>query len=282
MKNLILKRGKLFIALLILPVLFITSCSTDDDEGTAPVVVQLESRTYALGSVADPTISGEATFIRNSDDTTTIELELTGTISDGEHPAILYYDTVAEQNDTVALDLGIVNGETGFSTMTTSEFTFSELLDFDGHINVFLDDSTLGMNTIVAQGDIGQNELTGESTIYTLNEVDLPGASGTISFYERVNGEALATIELINTPAGNLLPAHIHMGSVATAPGAIIFSFNEVDGTTGMSMTNVAHLDGDITFFGYDDVLTVDGYVNVHSQLDLSVLIAQGDIGAND
>ena len=281
MKNLILKRGKLFIALLILPVLFITSCSTDDDEGTAPVVVQLESRTYALGSVADPTISGEATFIRNSDNTTTIELELMGTPSGGQHPAHIHFNTAAESGD-IALTLGTVNGDTGFSSVTTSEYTYAELLDFDGYINVHLDDSTLGLATIVAQGDIGQNELTGESTVYTLNEVDLPGASGTISFYERVNGEALATIELIGTPAGNLLPAHIHMGSVATSPGAIIYSFNEVDGTTGVSMSNVANLDGEATFFGYDDVLAVDGYVNVHSESDLAVLIAQGDIGIND
>ena len=281
MRNLNLIKEKLLVALLILPVLFITSCSTDDDGGNIPVVVQLEAKTYALGSVADPTISGEATFIRNSDNTTTIELELMGTPSGGQHPAHIHFNTAAESGD-IALTLGTVNGDTGFSSVTTSEYTYAELLDFDGYINVHLDDSTLGLATIVAQGDIGQNELTGESTVYTLNEVDLPGASGTISFYERVNGEALATIELIGTPAGNLLPAHIHMGSVATSPGAIIYSFNEVDGTTGVSMSNVANLDGEATFFGYDDVLAVDGYVNVHSESDLAVLIAQGDIGIND
>ena len=76
-------------------------------------------------------------------------------------------------------------------------------------------------------------------------------------------------------------PAHIHMGSVAAAPGSILYTFTPVDGLTGMSLSNVSALDDD-TPFGYNDVLAVDGYINVHlSADDLATLVAQGDIGIN-
>lgn len=108
----------------------------------------------------------------------------------------------------------------------------------------------------------------------------MPGISGHIMFEERMNGEALATIMLVNTPAGGMYPAHIHINNAATG-GGIIFTFNSVDGTTGMSKTNVSMLD-DGTSFMYDDVLMVNGYVNVHlSATDLATIVAQGNIGIN-
>jgi hypothetical protein len=48
-----------------------------------------------------------------------------------------------------------------------------------------------------------------------------------------------------------------------------------------MSKSNLSMLDDD-TEFGYADVLTVDGYVNVHLSADeLGTIVAQGDIGSN-
>src|SRR5690606_35146539 len=135
------------------------------------------------------------------------------------------------------------------------------------------------LGTLVAQGDIGQNELTGTTVSFPLASVDVPNISGSIMFSKRVNGEALANIELTNTPEGGIHPAHIHMGSVENAPGNIMLTFNPVNGDTGMSLTNVSELDNN-TAFGYADVLTVDGYVNVHLSPDnLAVLVAQGNVG---
>jgi hypothetical protein len=95
-----------------------------------------------------------------------------------------------------------------------------------------------------------------------------------------MNGEALATIMLDGTPAGGMHPAHIHMNTAAES-GAIAFTFNPVDGDTGMSMTNVSEFDDD-TAFMYSDIMDYDGYVNVHaSATDLATLAAQGNIGAN-
>ena len=85
---------------------------------------------------------------------------------------------------------------------------------------------------------------------------------------------------LVNTPDGGMHPAHIHNNSAAVG-GGIAFTFNTVNGDTGMSKTNVAMLDDD-TAFGYADLLTFDGYINVHlSATQLGTIVGQGNIGSN-
>jgi hypothetical protein len=96
-----------------------------------------------------------------------------------------------------------------------------------------------------------------------------------------VNGEALAVVKLSNTPAGGLHPGHIHANTAAQG-GRNCFTFNAVNGDTGISTTNVAKLDNG-SAFGYDQVLAYNGYINFHkSATELAVLVAQGDIGQNE
>ena len=58
-------------------------------------------------------------------------------------------------------------------------------------------------------------------------------------------------------------------------------AFNEVDGTTGMSMTNIVALD-DETAITYEQLLEFNGYINVHlSMAELATVVAQGNIGVN-
>jgi hypothetical protein len=264
-----------------LPLMFATGCSDDDDNGSTP---QVTSKTFQLASVADPNISGTAKFIKNDDNSTTVELQLTGTPAGGEHPAHIHFNTALESGG-IARTLGTVSGDTGFSTITFSELddataiTYEELLAYDGYINVHL--SATELSTIVAQGDIGENELTGDTVAYDLNELDVAGISGTATFFKRANNEALAVLQLTGTPDGGIHPAHIHAGSVAN-PGDVVLSFTAVDGTTGKSVTNISALDDD-TALTYDGILDFDGYINVHlSADDLTTIVAQGDIGAND
>jgi hypothetical protein len=255
----------------------LVSCSDDD-------FFSGQRKIYELRSVADPSISGTATFIQNKDNSTTVELQLDGTPAGGMHPAHIHFNTAVESGG-IAVTLGTVNGDTGFSTTTFSELndntsvSFNDMLFFDGYINVHLSSGDLG--TLVAQGDIGQNELTGASILFVLNDVADPTINGTATFSQRSNGEALAVLNIANTPAGGSHPAHIHAGSVANAPGGILFTFNPVNGDTGISKTNISALN-DNTPFSYSDVLVVDGYINVHlSSVDLGTIVAQGDIGIN-
>lgn len=270
---------------MIMGVMLITSCSSDDDSGTLPPVVDPgDSTIYQLNSVSDPSISGTATVMDNNDNTITVELELQNTPSGGMHPAHIHFNTAVEGGD-IAITLGTVDGSTGTSSITFSALddgtpiTYDELLDFDGYINVHASADDLG--TLVAQGDVGQNELTGTTKVYALGSVAVDGIDGTATFEERVNGEALATIMLNNTPEGGMHPGHIHANTAAEG-GDILLTFNPVNGTTGMSKTNVAALN-DETAFGYAQVLDVDGYINVHlSAEELGTLVAQGDIGQNE
>ena len=240
-------------------------------------------KVYDLNERAVPGISGTATFQERLSGEALAILDLEGTPDDGEHPAHIHVNSAAE-GGSIAYTFTPVDGSTGMSlshvdTLDNGEpFVYEDVLAYDGYINVHL--SAEDLATIVAQGDIGVNELTGNEKVYTLDTKDVEGISGTATFQERLSGEALATIDLEGTPEGGEHPAHIHMNSAAEG-GNIAFTFTPVNGTTGMSVSNVAALD-DETAFGYEDVLGYDGYINVHlSAEDLATIVAQGDIGSN-
>ncbi len=259
---------------------FFTSCSDDDDNG--PMLTG-DSKTYSLNSVSNPGIDGNVTFSELSDGKVSIDIQLNGT-SSGTHPAHIHYNTAAEGGG-IAISLTPVDGSSGTSTTIVNMtddgmmISYEELLDFDGYVNVHA--SAADLATLIAQGDIGQNELIGNQKMYTLAERDVDGISGSVTFEERRNGEALAIIQLSGTPDNGMHPAHIHENTAAEG-GAIAFTFTPINGTTGMSMTNVAMLD-DGTPITFDDLLQIDGYVNVHlSMEDLGTLVAQGDIGQNE
>jgi hypothetical protein len=278
MKHLI----KILLALvLVIPFIF-SSCSKDD--AAIPEATVVNSKVYDLGAEGNSGVSGTATFIEKSDATLSIELDLKNTPQGGSHPAHIHLNTAAE-GGAIALTLTAVDGSTGKSTTTFktlddgSAVTYEALINFDGYINVHLSAAELG--TLVAQGDIGQNDLTGVAKVYPLGSVAVAAISGTATFYERVNGEALAVVKLDNTPAGGMHPGHIHANTAAQG-GGIAFTFKSVNGDTGMSKTNVSKLD-DGTAFGYDQVLTYNGYINFHlSATALATLVAQGDIGQNE
>ena len=242
-----------------------------------------ESVEYPLNSVSNPTVSGTATFEERINGTTLVTIALDGTIDGNEHPAHIHMNTAAEGGGIV-IGLNTVNGATGISKTSVkvkddmTAITYDDMVEFNGYINVHNSASDLG--TLVAQGDIGQNALTGESVQYTLNSATDPAISGTATFAERSNGTTLVTIALVGTTNGNEHPAHIHMNS-ATEGGGIVISLNVVDGGTGISKTSVKELD-DMTEISYDEMINFDGYINVHnSESDLGTLIAQGDIGSN-
>src|SRR5690606_3485196 len=156
--------------------------------------------------------------------------------------------------------------------------TYDDLLNFNGYVNVHLSSNDLG--TLIAQGDIGGNELTGESVVYELGSVSDPSISGTATFAKCKNGFSLVTIQLEGTTDGNSHPSHIHNNSAAEG-GGIAVDFKPIDGATGISRTTIRQLN-DETAITYDELLDFNGYVNVHlSSADLGTLIAQGDIGGN-
>ncbi|HEY9487180.1 MAG TPA: CHRD domain-containing protein [Chryseosolibacter sp.] len=238
-----------------------------------------DKKEYTLTPVADPAVTGIATFEKRKKGTTLVTVALTGTQAGETHPSHIHENTIAEGGGIV-IDLSAVDGATGRAVSSVDSLndgtpiTYEELLDFNGYLNVHTG------STFVVQGDIGQNELTGDEKVYTLNELNESGVSGTATFAKRVNGLTLITLALEGTVEGGDHPSHIHANNAATG-GGIVLDFNNVNGATGMSTTSVRALN-DGTAITYDELLTYNGYINVHlSPTNLGVLIAQGDMGSN-
>jgi carbon monoxide dehydrogenase subunit G len=238
---------------------------------------------YTLGSVSNPGISGTATFAKRQNNETLVTVQLTGTTAGGDHPSHIHANAAA-QGGGIMIDLANVNGETGRAVTNVTELnsgtpiTYDELINYNGYLNVHL--SSTSLSTLIAQGDIGGNELTGTSKVYTLNPMSDPNISGTATFAKRKNGFTLVTVSLVGTTAGGNHPSHIHANSAAVG-GPIVLDFTNINGTTGKSLTNVTQLK-DGTPITYDQLMVYNGYVNVHlSPTSLATLIAQGNIGSN-
>ena len=238
---------------------------------------------YTLVEKAVPGISGKITFKERKNGFALAVINIDGTPDGGQHPAHIHMNRASEGGG-ILVSLTTVDGSTGMSntdirtTDSGDSFDYNDVLTANAYVNVHLSSTELG--TIVAQGDIGLNELTGESVTYDLGEKDVAGINGDVLFEERKDGSMLATITLVGTPDGGIHPAHIHENS-AEEGGPIAISFNAVDGTTGISTTSIRTLDSGESI-NFELIKTFDGYVNVHlSATELGTIVAQGNIGIN-
>lgn len=259
------------------------SCNNDDD----PVIEEPKetgnTKSFNLFSTTTRQISGSVKFAELDNNTTKVEITLSGLSPTGDHPSHIH-DNSGAKGGGIAVSLGNVSGASGKSETIVSEkddgtaITYNELINFNGHINVH--ESMANLSTVITQGDIGPNELTPNFEEYDLPEAGGTGISGDVTFVERVSGEILAIIELENTPAGGQHPAHIHLNSVVSG-GGISISFNPVNGDTGFSLTDFTELD-DGTPISLNQLKDFDGHVKVHlSAADLATVVAAGDIGGN-
>ena len=267
-----------FLLSILLTTIFVGCNKDDEDKGPQPTG---EEHTYELVAVGTSGVSGTALFQELDDESTKITLTLTGTSSGGDHPTHIHANSAAEGGGIV-LHLTNVDGATGISETIVTELedgtaiSYESLIAFDGYINIHTAPDNLG--TLLAQGDIGSNELTGESEEYAMSVVGSSGVSGSVTFSERVSGETLVVINLTGDPTDSNHPTHIHTGSAAS-PGGIVIHLSNV--MNGFSRTNVSEF-SDGTAVTYDELIAYAGYINVHNaEGDLGTLVAQGDIGSN-
>ncbi len=240
-----------------------------------------ESEQYTLAPSSADNIAGAALFEERNNGSTLVTITMEGTTSGNNHATHIHKNTSLE-GGAIVVSFNNIIGETGISTTNVSSLddgtplSYVDLIDFDGYIVVHPSPVQF---TIVARGDMGQNVLTGESREYNLDEVNSSGVSGIVLFEERKSGFSIATIQISGTIAGESLPAHIHENSVAEG-GSILFTFNEISGNSGQSITNVEQLDNDGGALTYADILDFDGHVIVHA-VNRSQ-IAKGNIGSNN
>jgi len=222
-------------------------------------------------------VTGTVSFTETSSSVTTVDIALTGAPS-GIHPAILCANSVVESDDIVAT-LNPVDA-TGKSTTEVTTMNYTQLITYDGHVNVLKSSSEL--NVILAQGDIGGNVLTTTNKTYTLKTVGSFGVSGTALFEKRVNGNTLVTVSLTGTIAGDTYPSTINLGTITSVGGGpVVVSMSNVDGATGKGFTNIRKLNSGIVIT-YDNWLKYDGYLNIYqATIGLNNIICQGNIGSN-
>lgn len=259
---------------------FIAACNEDDD--AEAIGLTGVSKTYTLNSVSDPDISGTVKFAERDDNTTVVTIDLNGTSSGNTHPAHIHENTAAETGGII-IDLNSINGGTGMSeTIVTklnngTAITYDELLMLNGYTNVHL--STADLATLVAQGDIGENELTASSTTYTLGTVNESGIDGQVTFAKRVSGSSLVTVDLNGaSPTGNY-PIYIYDNDVATT-GPVALTLNNFTGNTGKSVTSVRKLNNN-TLINYDQLTEYNGHINISTSAIDPTYVAQGNIGSN-
>ena len=242
-----------------------------------------ESVTYLLDSIADPDIRGEATFYQRNNGLTLAVVSLQNTPQDDIHPAHIHANSAAEGGAAV-ISLNAVNGTDGKSRNSIRQFddgtpvSYEQLLTFSGYLDVHLSDAE--PTTLVAQGDIGQNALTGNQVVYPLRALSNSGISGTATFAERNNGFSVVTLSVTGTSPTGVHPAHIHFNS-AEQGGSIALSLTPVDGATGISKTNIEARDNNLAIT-YEELVVYDGYINIHLSVDdLNTIVSQGNVGSN-
>ncbi len=254
----------------------VAGCKKKDDVTPTPNPL---TKSYTLKSKDVLGVSGTVTIAEKSSGSSesVVTVSLTGAPA-GTHPAHIHMNSAIE---TGAVMYGLTSIEGSGSSSTTLSVSYNTLTNYDGYVNVHLDAATLG--TIIAQTDIGGNEITSSSHNYVLDQDSTSGVSGIAKFEKRKNGNSLVTIDLSSggaLPAG-MYPAHINLGSVTTiGVPELKKTLNAVDGATRMSMTNVRTLN-DGTAITYDNWLAYDGFVTIHNATDSTDVIAKGNIGAH-
>ena len=269
-------------AFLLLFTVGLVSCSSDDDH--IDDGFQGKTADYELTEVANSTIEGKMSFQENKDGSTTIDIELEGTDEEKTYTPVIRHGNSVDGGE-VAITLKEVEGSNGSSTTTVSKLdddtpvTFEQLIALNGHVSIYyIEDET---EVVVAQTDLGENQLTGESISYDLNSEDEEGPTGTVRLQERENGQILVTVFVEGTEDGSSHPVTIHSGAIGEEQGEAVITLNPV--VDGWSFTNVSNFDGEeeesVT---YEELIDFDGSVNVYnSEEKMESPILQANIGSN-
>lgn len=285
---------------LVMGVLLWTGCDSTGTDGQTDVADQIS---YDLEPQNDTGVSGTVTFWRAGPDTTlvTLDLDEDAIVASVSHPAHIHLNSASEGGD-IEYFLSAVNGSS--PTGTTARkigVSIEDLATFDGHVNVH--QSPANLNTLVAQGNIGDNaEGTDGSglslvenrrtTTYSLNALPTDGrilsegVTGTVRFEELTASKTLVTYTLdvdgsvgsaVGSDVGVAQAAHLHNSS----DGAIVA--DPFSGYLGsIAPTDPAARSSRILNASYDELTSFEGYVNVHqSNQNLQYVFAQGNIGAS-
>jgi len=256
-----------------------TNCSSDDD---TPVTPTGANKSYELLSTNLSDLTGQVTFIENTNGSTTISIELDNTV-DGINNAVRLRRNTANIGGGIAVNLNDINGNTGTSETTISkldngqEISYEELSEFTGYLSI----EGKGDNTgeFYAYTDLGFNVLTGTKTTYNLFGPD-GSINGLAVFEERKKGTAALTVNIFQISNDTDLPTSLHLtlennieeinhplNSVKSKQNG--FSFNEITEINAVPIT-------------YENLLKLDGYIEITDINDAMIILSSGGIGSNE
>lgn len=140
---------------------FLISCA--DNSSTISDLTGQEVN-YTLFSGSDFGFEGTVTIKEKVDGTAQFVIDLDGPTDESAFPAHLHFSSFDTPDAELASVLTPVNATSGISITDLrflsddSEVTYEQLLSFDGHIKIHLDDGA-NQNVILAFGNIGSNKL---------------------------------------------------------------------------------------------------------------------------
>jgi len=144
--------------LMLFTMVLLTSCSSDDNVEPAAVnEIIVDEQAYNLTAVNGSGITGTATFTRDSNENTTILIELTNTNTE-EHPAYVRFNNAAE-GGPIAITLEPCTCAVSTTVVTQLDdgtpIDFDKLLNLDGHVSI--QESVANPDFLVSTADIGIN-----------------------------------------------------------------------------------------------------------------------------
>ena len=144
--------------LMLFAIVLFTSCSGDDNiEPTGINEIIVDQQAYNLTAVNGSGIIGTVTFTRDSNENTTILIELTNTNTE-EHPAYVRFNNAAE-GGPIAITLEPCTCAVSTTVVTQLDdgtpIDFDKLLNLDGHVSI--QESVANPDLLVSIADIGIN-----------------------------------------------------------------------------------------------------------------------------
>jgi len=143
---------------LLVLVFMLFSCSSDDNiEPTGINEIIVDEQVYNLMAMGGSGITGTATFTRDSNDNTSILIELNNT-NTVEHPANVRFNSAAE-GGPIAITLEPCTCAVSTTVVTQlndgTPIDYDKLLNLDGHVSI--QESIANPEVVVATVDIGIN-----------------------------------------------------------------------------------------------------------------------------
>lgn len=238
-------------------------------------------KTYPVSAAANPSLFyGNITFTELEDSSTLVRVVF-DSLQNSKHlsyPVALVEDNFIDGGKVLAYFNPIAeNRKTSKTTVRelSNQLTpFSQIVDLDAHVKVFSSDTT----KVIYQADVGQNELTDTSKLYTIKGRNGFLLSGNAKFTKRKNGETQVFLRLSNVVLGQKYKVSLVKGSEESPVKDTIAVLGQIEGqNSNFYFINIPNkING--TILNYDSLEKIDAHLTFTLN---DKLVASANVGLN-